>query len=216
MKDYGWVTRSKQCLRLAVAGSMIVTSSVYGFMPEYDNGRVDFAGRVTDISCSVALNGGHNAGSGNVWLAPVSLAEVHARGAGALMKPQSFTLELSNCQLRHDGGTADSHEIRSVNVRWVDGFMLTAAANENAGYLANMLPDGARNIYLALSTNDNNTLDKSNKIVPADPQQNRVSMVEKSVNGGVFTYYIGYVSPTPLQATSGPITSWATWELVYN
>ncbi|HBX9218130.1 type 1 fimbrial protein, partial [Klebsiella pneumoniae] len=25
-----------------------------------------------------------------------------------------------------------------------------------------------------------------------------------------------YVSPTPKSATSGPITSWATWELVYN
>ncbi|HBT7129906.1 TPA: type 1 fimbrial protein, partial [Klebsiella pneumoniae] len=24
------------------------------------------------------------------------------------------------------------------------------------------------------------------------------------------------VSPTPKSATSGPITSWATWELVYN
>nr|UGK56682.1 hypothetical protein [Escherichia coli] len=50
-------------------------------------------------------------------------------------------------------------------------FLLTAVGNENAGYLANTLPDGAQNIYLALSTNDNNTLDKSNKIVPADPQQ---------------------------------------------
>jgi major type 1 subunit fimbrin (pilin) len=30
--------------------------------------------RVTDISCSIALNGGQHAGSGNVWLAPVGLA----------------------------------------------------------------------------------------------------------------------------------------------
>ena len=36
------------------------------------------------------------------------------------------------------------------------------------------------------------------------------------VFGGLFTYYVGYVSPTPKSATSGPITSWATWELVYN
>ena len=185
-------------------------------MTNYDNGRVDFAGRVTDISCSVALNGGHNAGSGSVWLAPVSLAEVHDRGAGAFMKAQPFTLELSNCQLRHDGGAADQSEVRSVNVRWIDGFMVNTVNNENAGYLANTLPDGARNIYLALSTNDNNTLDKSNKIVPADPLQNRVQIKEKAVDGGVFTYYIGYVSPAPEKATSGPMTSWATWELVYN
>lgn len=100
--------------------------------------------------------------------------------------------------------------------RWIDGFLLTAVGNENAGYLANTLPDGAQNIYLALSTNDNNTLDKSNKIVPADPQQNQVHLQENAVSGGLFTYYVGYVSPTPKSATSGPITSWATWELVYN
>lgn len=62
----------------------------------------------------------------------------------------------------------------------------------------------------------NNTLDKSNKIVPADPQQNQVRLQESAVSGGLFTYYVGYVSPTPKSATSGPITSWATWELVYN
>ncbi|STL62863.1 putative fimbrial-like protein [Escherichia coli] len=96
--------------------------SAWGFETNYDRGRVDFAGRVTDISCSIALNGGQHAGSGNVWLAPVSLAEVHDRGAGAFMKPQPFTLALSNCQLRHDGGAASQDEVRRVSVRWVDGF----------------------------------------------------------------------------------------------
>ena len=182
---------------LLFCGSLAAPSA-WGFETNYDRGRVDFAGRVTDISCSVALNGGQHAGSGNVWLAPVSLAEVHDRGAGAFMKPQPFTLALSNCQLRHDGGAASQDEVRRVSVRWVDGFLLTAVGNENAGYLANTL------------------LDKSNKIVPADPQQNQVRLQESAVSGGLFTYYVGYVSPTPKSATSGPITSWATWELVYN
>ncbi len=74
---------------LLFCGSLAAPSA-WGFETNYDRGRVDFAGRVTDISCSVALNGGQYAGSGNVWLAPVSLAEVHDRGAGAFMKPQSF------------------------------------------------------------------------------------------------------------------------------
>jgi hypothetical protein len=33
--------------------------------------------------------------------------------------------------------------------------------------------------------------------------QNRVPLVEKAVDGGVFTYYIGYVTPAPEKATSG-------------
>ena len=216
MRDSAQYKNSKRLIQLALIGGMLMASPASGFESMYDGGRVEFGGRVTDVSCSVALNGGNNAGSGSVWLAPVSLAEVHDRGAGAFMKPQPFTLELSNCQLRHDGGAADKDEIRLVNVRWVDGFTVNAVDNENAGYLRNTRADGASHIFLALSTNDNNTLDKSNKIVPADPLQNRVPLVEKAVDGGVFTYYIGYVTPAPEKATSGPLTSCAPWELVYN
>lgn len=204
-------------IRAILIGGSLAAVQAQAFETNSDRGRVDFAGRVTDISCSVSLNGAQNAGSGSVWLAPVSLAEVHDRGAGAYLKPKPFTLELSNCQLRHAGHrAADRDQVRRVSVRWVDGFVVNDVHNENAGYLANTLPDGARHIYLALSTNDNTTLDKSNKIVPGDPLQNQVHLQEKAVSGGVFTYYIGYVTATPLRATSGPITSWATWELVYN
>ena len=128
MRDSAQYKNSKRLIQLALIGGMLMASPASGFETNYDRGRVDFAGRVTDISCSVALNGGNNAGSGSVWLAPVSLAEVHDRGAGAFMKPQPFTLELSNCQLRHDGGAADKDEIRLVNVRWVDGFTVNAVS----------------------------------------------------------------------------------------
>ncbi|OKN43123.1 fimbriae stability-associated protein [Klebsiella pneumoniae] len=50
---------------LLFCGSLAAPSA-WGFETNYDRGRVDFAGRVTDISCSVALNGGQHAGSGNV------------------------------------------------------------------------------------------------------------------------------------------------------
>ncbi len=216
MRDSAQFKNVKRLTQLILIGGTLIVSPASGFETRDDRGRVDFAGRVTDISCSVALNGGNNAGSGSVWLAPVSLADVHDRGPGAFMKPQSFTLELSNCQLRHDGGAADKDAIHRVNERWIDGFMHNAVSNENTGYLQNTRADGASHIFLVLSTNDNNTLDKSNKIVPADPLQNRVPLVEKTVEGGVFTYYIGYVTPAPEKASSGPLTSWAIWELVYN
>ncbi len=100
MRDSAQAKNSKRLTQRALNGTMLMASPASGCETNYDRGRVDFAGRVTDISCSVALNGGNNAGSGSVWLAPVSLADVHDRGPGAFMKPQSFTLELSNCQLR--------------------------------------------------------------------------------------------------------------------
>ena len=46
---------------LLFCGSLAAPSA-WGFETNYDRGRVDFAGRVTDISCSVALNGGQHAG----------------------------------------------------------------------------------------------------------------------------------------------------------
>lgn len=147
MSDSAKYKNSTRLIQLALISGTLIASSAWGFETNYDRGRVDFAGRVTDISCSVALNGGNNAGSGSVWLAPVSLAEVHDRGAGAFMKPQPFTLELSNCQLRHDGGAADKDEVRMVNVRWIDGFMVNSVSNENAGYLANTRADGASHIF---------------------------------------------------------------------
>ncbi|MCX2644069.1 type 1 fimbrial protein, partial [Klebsiella pneumoniae] len=78
------------------------------------------------------------------------------------------------------------------------------------GYLDNTLADGAQNVSLAISTTDNNALDQINKIVAADPQLIQVRLHESVVSGGLFSYYVGDVSPTLNSATSGPITSLAT------
>ncbi|MDP1086664.1 type 1 fimbrial protein, partial [Klebsiella pneumoniae] len=52
---------------LLFCGSLAAPSA-WGFETKYDRGRVDFGGRVSDISGSVALNGGPHAGRGYVWL----------------------------------------------------------------------------------------------------------------------------------------------------
>lgn len=193
-----------------------VGGSAYGVNANYDQGRVGFFGKVSDVSCSVSLGGANDGGYANVMLAPVSLAEIHQYGAGAYLKPQPFTLHLSHCRLGTDNAPTGERLTRNVNVRWVDGYVVQPVNNENAGYLANTRPDGARHISLALAVNNNNTLDKSNKIVPADPLQNTVMIRPNAANGGEFTYYIGYVTQTPGQVTSGPVVSHATWELIYH
>lgn len=100
----------KHTIMWSIFYGSFTTSSVWGFKVNYDCGWVEFAGRVTDISCSVALDDGQYISNDNVWLMPVSLAEVHDRGAGAFMEPQSSTLTLSGCQLRRDGGAASQDE----------------------------------------------------------------------------------------------------------
>lgn len=206
----------KKIVQMILLGCGLTAFSALGKMPFYDDGRIDFRGRVSDTSCSVALNGSNNAGSGNIWLAPVSLTEVHQRGAGAFMNPQAFTLELSKCQLNSPGTEDLQIPLPVVSVRWISGVGISAVNNDSAEYLDNILPDGARHIYLALATNDGSTLAAENKIVLADPQQNQVQMQDQSASSGVLTYYIGYVTTSPQQVTSGPISSLATLELLYN
>lgn len=58
---------------LLFCGSLAAPSA-WGFETNYDRGRVDFAGRVTDISCSVALNGVVSENGKNRTLRPVWLA----------------------------------------------------------------------------------------------------------------------------------------------
>lgn len=154
---------------LLFCGSFVVFL-VWGFEINYDCGWVDFVGWVMDIFCSVVLNGGQYVGSGNVWLVLVSLVEVYDCGVGVFMKLQLFILVLLNCQLCYDGGVVLQDEVCWVSVCWVDGFLLMVVGNENVGYLVNILLDGVQNIYLVLLINDNNILDKSNKIVLVDLQ----------------------------------------------
>nr|VXZ92900.1 Uncharacterised protein [Klebsiella pneumoniae] len=82
MSDSAKYKNSTRLIQLALISGTLIASSAWGFETNYDRGRVDFAGRVTDISCSVALNGGNNAGSGSVWLAPVSWQKYTIAGRG--------------------------------------------------------------------------------------------------------------------------------------
>ncbi|MBJ3816719.1 type 1 fimbrial protein [Shimwellia pseudoproteus] len=162
---------------LATVASTAV-SAAGGFLTNYDKGQVGFFGKVTDISCTVTVGvqqeiagnavarhlansvtgtqsisspvRGLTVAAGQVWLAPISLAEIHNHQAGAFLKPQPFTLQLSRCRLNNvDRGGLDAGQ-GNVHVRWVGGYVVNDVNNENAGYLANTLPDGAQNIYLAL------------------------------------------------------------------
>jgi len=171
-------------------------------------GRVDFFGKVTDVSCTVSINGqGSNA---NVYLTPVTLTEVKAAtNLESFLKPTSFNIDVTNCT----PADATTGKAPTAEVTWSGGNLLTGGAAGTTGFLANSEQNGAKFVHLALSTKNSATL-TDNKIVPADASQTKVTG-SAIPDGSRFTYYVGYVTSAKDTATAGVVNSYATYEISY-
>lgn len=180
----------------------------FAFDNIYGSGKVIFNAQISDSSCKITVNDQNDT---NVYLSPISLDEVYNSAPAAYLKPQAFTITLSDCQL-----VTEQAKENLISVYWSGGNLLDNANTESLGYLVNTIPDGAKNIAFVLSINDSNAINQSNKIIPSSLTQLKPHAMLVGNKKIIYKYYIGYVTQNPKQVTTGPILSFATYDIEYN
>ncbi|MCG9537276.1 fimbrial protein [Providencia huaxiensis] len=192
----------KKVLLTAVATTIIGLSTANA-ANKVGGGQVNFNGKVTDVSCTVSVDG--QGSDASVYLAPISLEEVQAGGKGTLLKPKTFAIDVTNCSATSVGGNA-----KTIGVVWTGGNLLSGS--EKSGYLANTDINGAKNIQFVLSADDAKKF-----IVPgtAAGEQQPSMLISKITDGSRFQYYVGYITDKPTEVTAGEVKSYATYEITY-
>ncbi|HCI6023026.1 TPA: type 1 fimbrial protein [Klebsiella quasipneumoniae subsp. quasipneumoniae] len=166
-----------------------------------NGGTINFTGKVTDVTCTVKLNGGTN--SGTVALPPVSTASLAK--AGDIAGTTAFTVSLDNC--KSAGATINAGKTAAVF------FEAGADVDSATGLLLNHKSGGADKVALELVDNSNVS---HNAIIAGDAaQQSKNTKINIDPQGSTILPYAVRYHATGV-ATAGDVESSVVYSVMYN
>ncbi len=190
----------KKSISIAVV-SVISAFSFAANAANVNGGTINFTGKVTDVTCTVKLNGGTN--SGTVALPPVSTASLAK--AGDTAGTTAFTVSLDNC--KSAGAAVSAGKTAAVF------FEAGADVDSATGLLLNHKSGGADKVALELVDNSNSS---HNAIIAGDAaQQTKNTKVSIDPQGTTVLPYAVRYHATGV-STAGDVESSVVYSVMYN
>ncbi|WP_392560598.1 fimbrial protein [Orbus mooreae] len=172
--------------------------------------QLQFYGSVTATSCKIDID---NQSHTNINLPSIPINELYNLKSESYVKSKGFYVTLFDCF--SSKVSDDDKRTELFDVYWIDSYALQSSYEKTSGEFLNLSPDGAKNIALALSVENDEKQESKKKIKPISDSQAKSVAKAIAADKIRYQYYIGYSINDVHKIKPGPIVSYAVYNINY-